>query len=153
MDVCIRHAVVDAGVRHVQAYAKRANSEDSIEVLSTTESIFPDDLAAITEEDAERHPLTNGFENEEESQTECESDKVLTEERTLETTTSEPEDEAHVDTEEPVKDTLVSVGVSVKEDLDAEKKNEMHTKTCKLLQGNTSTMWSISEAIFTVNPV
>uniref|UniRef100_A0A667WE24 Smith-Magenis syndrome chromosome region, candidate 8b n=1 Tax=Myripristis murdjan TaxID=586833 RepID=A0A667WE24_9TELE len=40
-------------LRRVRASARRANSEDSIEVLSTTESIFPDDLTAITEEEAE----------------------------------------------------------------------------------------------------
>ncbi|KAM4750233.1 guanine nucleotide exchange protein smcr8b isoform 2-T2 [Anableps anableps] len=67
-DACLQHAAVDAGVRRVQASAKRANSEDSIEVLSTTESIIPDDLSAITEEEAEHHPLTNGFEGEEESE-------------------------------------------------------------------------------------
>uniref|UniRef100_A0A667WE29 Smith-Magenis syndrome chromosome region, candidate 8b n=1 Tax=Myripristis murdjan TaxID=586833 RepID=A0A667WE29_9TELE len=43
----------EAAVRRVRASARRANSEDSIEVLSTTESIFPDDLTAITEEEAE----------------------------------------------------------------------------------------------------
>lgn len=47
----------------MRAYARRENSEDSIEVLSTTDSIFPDDLTAIREEEAEQHP---GLENEEE---------------------------------------------------------------------------------------
>lgn len=47
----------------MRAYARRENSEDSIEVLSTTDSIFPDDLTAITEEEAEQHL---GLENEEE---------------------------------------------------------------------------------------
>ncbi|XP_019717758.1 guanine nucleotide exchange protein smcr8b isoform X2 [Hippocampus comes] len=37
--------------RRLRVYAGRANSEDSIEVLSTTESIVPEDLAAITEEE------------------------------------------------------------------------------------------------------
>uniref|UniRef100_A0A8C7YT60 UDENN FLCN/SMCR8-type domain-containing protein n=1 Tax=Oryzias sinensis TaxID=183150 RepID=A0A8C7YT60_9TELE len=60
---------VDAGVRRVPSCAKRANSEDSIEVLSTTESIIPEDLTAITEEEAEAFPLTNGFGNEDSSQT------------------------------------------------------------------------------------
>uniref|UniRef100_A0A3P8UMI5 Smith-Magenis syndrome chromosome region, candidate 8b n=1 Tax=Cynoglossus semilaevis TaxID=244447 RepID=A0A3P8UMI5_CYNSE len=41
----------DATVKCVRAYARRGNSEDSIEVLSTTESIFPEDLTAITEEE------------------------------------------------------------------------------------------------------
>uniref|UniRef100_A0A3B3U758 Smith-Magenis syndrome chromosomal region candidate gene 8 protein homolog n=1 Tax=Poecilia latipinna TaxID=48699 RepID=A0A3B3U758_9TELE len=58
----------DAGIRRLRASARRANSEDSIEVLSTTESIVPDDLSAITEEEAEHHTLTNGFEEEEESE-------------------------------------------------------------------------------------
>ncbi|CAF98152.1 unnamed protein product [Tetraodon nigroviridis] len=47
----------DGGVRHARTYARRENSEDSIEVLSTADSIFPDDLAAITEEEAEQHLL------------------------------------------------------------------------------------------------
>lgn len=50
----------------MRAYARRENSEDSIEVLSTTDSIFPDDLTAITEEEAEQHAQSNGLENEEE---------------------------------------------------------------------------------------
>lgn len=50
----------------MRAYARRENSEDSIEVLSTTDSIFPDDLTAITEEEAEQHIQSNGLENEEE---------------------------------------------------------------------------------------
>ncbi|XP_068606974.1 guanine nucleotide exchange protein smcr8b [Brachionichthys hirsutus] len=63
-------AVVDASqwraagevkVRRGRAYARRANSEDSIEVLSTTESIAPDDLTAITEEQAEPPPRRNDF--------------------------------------------------------------------------------------------
>ncbi|CAL8330784.1 unnamed protein product [Merluccius merluccius] len=39
--------------RRARAYACRANSEDSIEVLSITDSIVPEDLQAITEEDPE----------------------------------------------------------------------------------------------------
>lgn len=62
-----RRVAVDANIRRVRAYARRANSEDSIEVLSTTESIFPDDLTAITEEDGEQQPQSNGLGNEEES--------------------------------------------------------------------------------------
>lgn len=49
-----RRVPADGGARRGQAYARRANSEDSIEVLSTTESIFPDDLTAISEEEAEQ---------------------------------------------------------------------------------------------------
>ncbi|XP_071765471.2 guanine nucleotide exchange protein smcr8b [Centroberyx gerrardi] len=64
-DSCIRRVAAEAGVRRVRASARRANSEDSIEVLSTTESIFPDDLTAITEEEAEHQLLSNGFPDEE----------------------------------------------------------------------------------------
>uniref|UniRef100_A0A8D2ZD58 Smith-Magenis syndrome chromosome region, candidate 8b n=1 Tax=Scophthalmus maximus TaxID=52904 RepID=A0A8D2ZD58_SCOMX len=67
----------DAGARRGRAYARRANSNDSIEVLSTTESIFPDDLTAITEEEAEHQPLSNGFDGEEVTPTECKPDNVL----------------------------------------------------------------------------
>lgn len=49
-----RRVPADGGARRGRAYARRANSEDSIEVLSTTESIFPDDLTAISEEEAEQ---------------------------------------------------------------------------------------------------
>uniref|UniRef100_A0A8C6TDF7 UDENN FLCN/SMCR8-type domain-containing protein n=1 Tax=Neogobius melanostomus TaxID=47308 RepID=A0A8C6TDF7_9GOBI len=56
----VKRVPVDVAVRWVRAYARRTNSEDSIEVLSTTDSIFPEDLAAITEE-TEHSPLTNGF--------------------------------------------------------------------------------------------
>ncbi|XP_076585678.1 guanine nucleotide exchange protein smcr8b isoform X2 [Chaetodon auriga] len=69
-DASSRRAAVDVGVRRVRAYARRANSEDSIEVLSTTESILPDDLTAITEEEAEHQLLSNGFDSEEEKLTE-----------------------------------------------------------------------------------
>lgn len=65
-DASHRRAAVDGGVRHVRAYARRENSEDSIEVLSTTDSILPDDLTAITEEEAEQHLQSNGLEKEEE---------------------------------------------------------------------------------------
>lgn len=45
-------AMLDGGARRGRACARRAISEDSIEVLSTTESIFPEDLTAISEEEA-----------------------------------------------------------------------------------------------------
>ncbi|XP_028302119.1 guanine nucleotide exchange protein smcr8b isoform X2 [Gouania willdenowi] len=64
-DTCVKRPLVDAGVKRVRAYARRANSEDSIEVLSTTESIFPEDLKAITEEEAEQ-PLSTALDSEEE---------------------------------------------------------------------------------------
>ncbi|KAM7394548.1 hypothetical protein PAMP_021343 [Pampus punctatissimus] len=64
-DAALRRVAVEAaGVNKVRAYARRANSEDSIEVLSTTESIFPDDLTAITEEEAEHQPLSNSLQDE-----------------------------------------------------------------------------------------
>ncbi|KAM6939468.1 guanine nucleotide exchange protein smcr8b [Xenentodon cancila] len=141
MDVCVRHAAADAGVRRTRACAKRANSEDSIEVLSTTESIFPDDLAAITEEEAERRPLTNGFEIEDDSQTERTSHKVLAEEEAPSITTSETDHEGPVDAEEPANEVLGSVGVTTKEDLHAERRNEdsTHEKTCRLMQAEDLT--------------
>ncbi|XP_077575905.1 guanine nucleotide exchange protein smcr8b [Stigmatopora nigra] len=42
---------LDPVPRHIRVHTRRANSNDSIEVLSTTESIIPEDLTAITEED------------------------------------------------------------------------------------------------------
>lgn len=69
-DVPYRRPPAEGGVRRVRAYARRENSEDSIEVLSTTDSIFPDDLTAITEEEAEPHLQSNGLDNEEEGQRE-----------------------------------------------------------------------------------
>lgn len=59
--------MLDGGARRGRVYARRANSEDSIEVLSTTESIFPEDLTAISEEEAEQQQeefLTNGPQHE-----------------------------------------------------------------------------------------
>jgi len=61
MEACFRHAPPappeaacgGAGARRVPAYVLRANSEDSIEVLSTTDSLVPEDLQAITEEGPE----------------------------------------------------------------------------------------------------
>ncbi|XP_061129837.1 guanine nucleotide exchange protein smcr8b isoform X2 [Syngnathus typhle] len=44
-------AASDPGPRRLRVYAGRTNSEDSIEVLSTTESIIAEDLAAISEEE------------------------------------------------------------------------------------------------------
>ncbi|XP_061626322.1 guanine nucleotide exchange protein smcr8b isoform X2 [Phyllopteryx taeniolatus] len=44
-------AASDPGPRRSGVPTRRTNSEDSIEVLSTTESIVPEDLAAITEEE------------------------------------------------------------------------------------------------------
>lgn len=125
-DTYFRRTPVDAGVRRVRAYAKRANSEDSIEVLSTTESIIPDDLTAITEEEAEHQPLSNGFENEEEPQAERKPDEVLKEERN-EDEDEEPvqEEEGRADREESLKQMTVSDGVVIKEEPDTAKRNQV----------------------------
>lgn len=64
-DAAHRQAAVDGGIRHVRAYTRRENSEDSIEVLS---DIFPDDLTSITEEEAEQHLLSSSMEQEEDAQ-------------------------------------------------------------------------------------
>ena len=57
-ELCFRHAPPEAACsQRVRAYAIRGISEDSIEVLSTTDSIInPEDLQAITEEDSEDQP-------------------------------------------------------------------------------------------------
>lgn len=105
-DVCIWRPAVDPGVRRVRVHARRSNSEDSIEVLSTTESIFPDDLVAITEEEAEHRPLTNGSKSEEETVTGCSSDEVLEEGRAMSAAASDHEG-APLDREEPLKEMKV----------------------------------------------
>ncbi|XP_056136690.1 guanine nucleotide exchange protein smcr8a-like [Lampris incognitus] len=64
-DACVKRVAAEAGIRRVPASARRANSEDSIEVLSTTDSIFPEDLTAITEEEPEHQLLSNGLWDEE----------------------------------------------------------------------------------------
>ncbi|XP_054460193.1 guanine nucleotide exchange protein smcr8b [Anoplopoma fimbria] len=149
-DTSYRRAAVDSVVRSARTYAKRANSEDSIEVLSTTESIFPDDLTAITEEETEHQPLSNGFENEEETQTERKSEDFLKEEMTQNATTSVREDEnkesaqdddGRVDREDALKQTSVSGEVVMKKGkvIDCLKSIQIHegnppVKTSKLLQ-------------------
>uniref|UniRef100_A0A3B4UTS1 Smith-Magenis syndrome chromosome region, candidate 8b n=1 Tax=Seriola dumerili TaxID=41447 RepID=A0A3B4UTS1_SERDU len=150
MDTSVRRAAVDAGARRVRAYARRANSEDSIEVLSTTESIFPDDLTAITEEDAEHQPLSNGFDNEEETLTECKADDALKEEKILNAATTGNEnenelpvqkDDGCVDEDESLKQITLSDDVVIKEEpaIESLKKNQVHEdnnleKTPKLQQ-------------------
>ncbi|XP_062243678.1 guanine nucleotide exchange protein smcr8b isoform X1 [Platichthys flesus] len=131
MDPPLRRVPVDTGARRVRAYARRANSEDSIEVLSTTESIFPDDLTAITEEEAEQQPLSNGFEEEEE-----EEEEGRPEEKILNGTGEGGEhgneqfarrEEGDVDEDEPLKDLTVGDGVEVKEEpVESWKKNREH---------------------------
>lgn len=162
-DTSYRRATVDAGAKRVRVYARRANSEDSIEVLSTTESIFPDDLTAITEEEAEHQPLSNGFENEEAILTESD----VKEEKTLNATAlvngdenERPvqEEDGRVDTEESLKQITVCGEVTVKEEqvFECLKSNEVHEdnspeKTSKLLQGNTSATIFMSKAAFKHN--
>lgn len=63
-DASHRRAAVDGGIRHVRTSTRRENSEDSIEVLSTTDSIIPDDLTAITEEEAEQRLQSSSLEEE-----------------------------------------------------------------------------------------
>ncbi|KAJ4944154.1 hypothetical protein JOQ06_012699 [Pogonophryne albipinna] len=124
-DSSYRRAAVDSGIRRGRVYARRANSEDSIEVLSTTESIFPDDLTAITEEESDQQALTNGFEKEEEILAECESGDVLKKRKTFKASTSVSEDEneeqaqeydGRVDGEETSKQKTVSGEVIMKEE-------------------------------------
>ncbi|XP_018555295.1 guanine nucleotide exchange protein smcr8b [Lates calcarifer] len=146
MDASVRRAAVDTGVRRVRAYAKRANSEDSIEVLSTTESIFPDDLTAITEEEAEHQSLSNGFHKEEETVTESKADSVLKDEKTQNGSENEKElpvqkDDGCVDKDESLKQITVGGGVMVKEEQGVEclTKNQVEEgnspeETSKLLQ-------------------
>uniref|UniRef100_G3PWE2 Smith-Magenis syndrome chromosome region, candidate 8b n=1 Tax=Gasterosteus aculeatus TaxID=69293 RepID=G3PWE2_GASAC len=86
-DAAHRRAAADSAVRSARTYARRADSEDSIEVLSTTE-IFPDDLTAITEEEAEPRPLSNGSERKEEAERARGADGVLGEEETAGADTS-----------------------------------------------------------------
>lgn len=120
------------GIRRVRAVARRANSEDSIEVLSTTESIFPDDLTAITEEEAEHHPQTNDLKNE----APPEGDGFRKEETPNATSGTEDENRRPVDTHESVTQTPVN---GEEEEVIARSKqvHENHAATtCSLLQGN-----------------
>ena len=149
MDPPHRRVPVDAGARRVRAYARRANSEDSIEVLSTTESIFPDDLTAITEEEAEQQPLSNGFDKEEEEETECRP-----EEKILNVTGGGHEhgnaqfaqrEEDDVDEDEPLKEVTVGDGVEIKEEpVEFWKKNQEREdeKTSNILQGEENIWYS-----------
>lgn len=147
-DTSYRRAAVDVGARRVRAYAKRANSEDSIEVLSTTESIIPDDLTAIEEEETEYQSLSNGFGNKEEALTDYKCDDVLKEEKTLSTTTLNErpvqEDDSVVDRYETLKQITVSSEITIKVEQVSEglSNNQVHEdepeKSTRLLQGNTT---------------
>ncbi|XP_070839019.1 guanine nucleotide exchange protein smcr8b isoform X2 [Chaetodon trifascialis] len=139
-DASSRRAAVDVGVRRVRAYARRANSEDSIEVLSTTESIFPDDLTAITEEEAEHQLLSNGFDSEEEKLTarRCE-EKMLNAALLVNEDESERclvEEDGQADRDESLKPVTVCGEVIMKEEW--LKISRVHgdkpEKTSKLLQ-------------------
>ncbi|KAK2817302.1 hypothetical protein Q5P01_025493 [Channa striata] len=116
MDTSFRPAAVDAGTRRMRAYARRANSEDSIEVLSTTGSICPDDLTAITEEEAEHQTPNNGFDHKRETLAEC---KPVLRETTVNGTISAneniQEDEGCGDKEETFKPTSLSGDIMIKE--------------------------------------
>lgn len=147
-DTSYKQGAVDVGARRVRVYAKRANSEDSIEVLSTTESIIPDDLTAIEEEETEYQSLSNGFGNKEEALTDYKCDDVLKEEKTLSTTTSNErpvqEDDSVVDRYETLKQITVSSEITIKVEQVSEglSSNQVHEdepeKSTKLLQGNTT---------------
>lgn len=147
-DTSYKRGAVDVGARRVRVYAKRANSEDSIEVLSTTESIIPDDLTAIEEEETEYQSLSNGFGNKEEALTDYKSDDVLKEEKTLNTTTVNErpvqEDDSVVDRYETLKQITVSSEITIKVEQVSEglSNNQVHEdepeKSSRLLQGNTT---------------
>lgn len=147
-DTSYKRGAVDVGARRVRVYAKRANSEDSIEVLSTTESIIPDDLTAIEEEETEYQSLSNGFGNKEEALTDYKCDDVLKEEKTLDTTTSNErpvqEDDSVVDRYETLKQITVSSEITIKVEQVSEglSSNQVHEdepeKSTRLLQGNTT---------------
>ena len=146
-DTSYRRAAADVGARRVRAYAKRANSEDSIEVLSTTESIIPEDLTAIEEDEAEYQSLSNGFGNKEEALTDYKCDDVLTEEKTLNTTSNErpvQEDDSLVDRYETLKLKSVISEITIKEEQVSEglSSNQVHEdqpeKSTSLLQGKTT---------------
>ncbi|XP_069385424.1 guanine nucleotide exchange protein smcr8b [Paralichthys olivaceus] len=150
MDPPLKRASVDTGARRVRAYARRANSEDSIEVLSTTDSIFPDDLTAITEEEAEQQqPLSNGCDDDEETLTECKPHSDFREEKILNVTSEGRQheddqfaqrDDGDDDREEPLKEVTVRDGVEIKEEpVECLKKNQEHEderpkKTSKILK-------------------
>lgn len=135
----------------MRAYAKRANSEDSIEVLSTTESIIPDDLTAIEEEEADYQSLSNGFGNKEEALTDYKCDGVLKEEKTLNTTTLNErpvqEDDSVGDRYETLKQITVSSEITIKVEQVSEglSSNQIHEnepeKSTRLLKGNTTSVF------------
>jgi len=141
-DACCRRAAADSGARGGRAYARRGNSEDSIEVLSTTESICPDDLTAIMEEEAELQPLSSSVEEEEEEEEEESRAQCRREEKTAAAATSEnEEDDGRVDGEEAGKRIAVSGEVLVKkkgkagEGMKSNRIDEDHRDMSKRLRG------------------
>ncbi|XP_017281939.1 guanine nucleotide exchange protein smcr8b [Kryptolebias marmoratus] len=136
-DGCVRHPAADPSARCVRVHARRANSEDSIEVLSTTESIFPDDLTAITEEEAEPQPLTNGFRSYGESLTGRGADEALKEERRRSVAASGREGGEPVDTEEPLKEIQVTERRNgLQEDATREKRLKAESRSVPRLHVN-----------------
>ncbi|XP_031667018.1 guanine nucleotide exchange protein smcr8a [Oncorhynchus kisutch] len=71
--------------RDVRSLARRANSEDSIEIISTSDSIFPDDLIfnAITEEEPEEHGIMGSVIQEEEEEEAAGEDTPIQQHSTL----------------------------------------------------------------------
>ncbi|XP_067352946.1 guanine nucleotide exchange protein smcr8b isoform X2 [Channa argus] len=115
-DAPFRQAAADAGVRRMRVYTRRANSEDSIEVLSTTESICPEDLTAITEEDAEHQSLISNFNNREETLAECDSGlKETTGNGTILANENIQEDVGFADKEESFQLTSCRGGIMIKD--------------------------------------
>lgn len=89
----------EAGTRRdVRSLARRANSEDSIEVISTSDSIFPDDLlifTAITEEEPEEHGIMGTVIQEEEEEEAAGEDTPIQQHGTLGIIVHEEEEEEH----------------------------------------------------------
>ncbi|XP_045546436.1 guanine nucleotide exchange protein smcr8a isoform X2 [Salmo salar] len=87
----------EAGTRRdVRSLARRANSEDSIEVISTSDSIFPDDLlifTAITEEEPEEHGIMGTVIQEEEEEEAAGEDTPIQQHGTLGIIVHEEEEE------------------------------------------------------------
>ncbi|XP_071246359.1 guanine nucleotide exchange protein smcr8a-like isoform X1 [Salvelinus alpinus] len=85
-DVVRSRTPAEAGIRRdLRSLARRANSEDSIEVISTSDSIFPDDLifTAITEEEPEEHGIMGSVIQEEEEEEAAGEDTPIQQHSTL----------------------------------------------------------------------
>lgn len=80
----------------MRSLARRANSEDSIEVISTSDSVFPDDLlifTAITEEEPEEHGIMGSVIQEEEEEEAAGEDTPIQQHGTLGIIVHEEEEE------------------------------------------------------------